>query len=169
MARAATCSTRPSRVCTTSTTSTRGCRIASSATGRVTPELADRLGLCGLAGRASAQAWDLRAQFPPVPYDALDVRMATHRNGDVAARVDGALRRGDRVATPLPADPGAVAGRRDLHGVAQSPRQRDWRRLGGRLARRGPGRAGNGSGQRASAACTRMIRRGRTGRCSSTR
>lgn len=55
--------------------------------GRVTPELAVRLGLCGLAGRASAQAWDLRAQFPAAPYDRLDVRMATHRNGDVAARV----------------------------------------------------------------------------------
>lgn len=55
--------------------------------GRVAPELAVHMGLCGLAGRASAQAWDLRAQFPPAPYDQLDVRMATHRNGDVAARV----------------------------------------------------------------------------------
>jgi Ni,Fe-hydrogenase III large subunit/Ni,Fe-hydrogenase III component G len=54
--------------------------------GRVKPDLADRLGLTGLAGRASAMAWDLRAQFPPVPYDGFDVRMATHRNGDVAAR-----------------------------------------------------------------------------------
>jgi Ni,Fe-hydrogenase III large subunit/Ni,Fe-hydrogenase III component G len=56
-------------------------------TGRVAPELASKLGLTGLAGRASAQAWDLRAQFPCTPYDTLDVRMATHRNGDVAARV----------------------------------------------------------------------------------
>jgi len=55
--------------------------------GRVAPDLADRLGLCGLAGRASGMSWDLRAQFPPTPYDSLDVRMATHRNGDVAARV----------------------------------------------------------------------------------
>jgi Ni,Fe-hydrogenase III large subunit/Ni,Fe-hydrogenase III component G len=54
--------------------------------GRVKPELADRMGLTGLAGRASAMAWDLRAQFPPAPYDELEVRMATHRNGDVAAR-----------------------------------------------------------------------------------
>jgi Ni,Fe-hydrogenase III large subunit len=54
--------------------------------GRVKPELADRLGLAGLAGRASGMAWDLRAQFPPVPYDGFEVRMATHRNGDVAAR-----------------------------------------------------------------------------------
>ena len=56
-------------------------------TGRVAPELADRLGLVGLAGRASAMAWDLRAQLPTPPYDQLDVRMVTHRNGDVAARV----------------------------------------------------------------------------------
>ena len=55
--------------------------------GRVKPDLADRMGLTGLAGRASAVAWDLRVQFPPVPYDRLDVRMVTHRNGDVAARV----------------------------------------------------------------------------------
>jgi len=57
------------------------------ACGRVKPDLADRMGLTGLAGRASAATWDLRVQFPPVPYDNLDVRMATHRNGDVAARV----------------------------------------------------------------------------------
>lgn len=56
-------------------------------TGRVTPELAARLGLTGLPGRASGQAWDLRAQYPVAPYDQLDVRMATHRGGDVAARV----------------------------------------------------------------------------------
>ena len=55
--------------------------------GRVRPEIADRMGLTGLAGRASAVAWDLRAQFPPAPYDKLDMRMATHHNGDVAARV----------------------------------------------------------------------------------
>ena len=54
--------------------------------GRVKPELANRLGLTGLAGRASGLAWDLRAQFPPLPYDGFEVRMATHRNGDVAAR-----------------------------------------------------------------------------------
>jgi Ni,Fe-hydrogenase III large subunit/Ni,Fe-hydrogenase III component G len=54
--------------------------------GRVMPHLAAQLGLTGVAGRASAQAWDLRAQFPCAPYDSLDVQMATHRNGDVAAR-----------------------------------------------------------------------------------
>ncbi|MEI8324299.1 MAG: NADH-quinone oxidoreductase subunit C [Betaproteobacteria bacterium] len=56
-------------------------------TGRVTPELASRLGLTGLAGRASGQAWDLRCDHAFAPYDQLQVKMATHRNGDVAARV----------------------------------------------------------------------------------
>ena len=55
--------------------------------GRVTRELADRLGLAGVAGRASGQAWDLRVEYPCVPYAELDVHMGTHRNGDVAARV----------------------------------------------------------------------------------
>lgn len=55
--------------------------------GRVAPKLAAYLGLCGLAGRASSQSWDTRVQFPSAPYDKLDVRMATYRNGDVAARV----------------------------------------------------------------------------------
>ncbi|HEX9179938.1 MAG TPA: NADH-quinone oxidoreductase subunit C [Burkholderiales bacterium] len=56
-------------------------------TGRVQPALAARLGLTGLAGRASGQAWDRRVEQPFAPYDQLEVRMATHRNGDVAARV----------------------------------------------------------------------------------
>ncbi len=56
-------------------------------TGRVTPELASRLGLTGLAGRASGQAWDLRCDHAFAPYDELPPKMATQRNGDVAARV----------------------------------------------------------------------------------
>ena len=59
-----------------------------SNTGIVKPELAAQLGLTGLAGRASAQAWDARAQFPLAPYDALDVNMATQRSGDVLARAE---------------------------------------------------------------------------------
>jgi Ni,Fe-hydrogenase III large subunit/Ni,Fe-hydrogenase III component G len=55
--------------------------------GRVRPELAARLGLTGLAGRASGQAVDLRCDHRWTPYDELEVKMATHRNGDVAARV----------------------------------------------------------------------------------
>jgi Ni,Fe-hydrogenase III large subunit/Ni,Fe-hydrogenase III component G len=56
-------------------------------TGRVTPQLAAQLGLTGLAGRASGQASDLRCDLPWPPYDKLAVHRATHRNGDVAARV----------------------------------------------------------------------------------
>ena len=56
-------------------------------TGHVAPELAADLGLTGLAGRASGQAADLRADHPWPPYDALAARMAIHRGGDVAARV----------------------------------------------------------------------------------
>ncbi|MCC6532875.1 MAG: NADH-quinone oxidoreductase subunit C [Burkholderiales bacterium] len=55
--------------------------------GRVAPELAQRLGLTGMAGRASGLACDLRVDHPIAPYDQLDVRMATHDRGDVAARV----------------------------------------------------------------------------------
>ncbi len=55
--------------------------------GRVPPELAARLGLTGLAGRASGQAFDLRADCPAPPYDRLEVRMVTRAEGDVAARV----------------------------------------------------------------------------------
>jgi len=55
--------------------------------GIVTPELAARLGLCGLAGRASGQAYDLRVDFPRPPYDGLGVKLAFDTRGDVAARV----------------------------------------------------------------------------------
>ncbi|GAB4217941.1 MAG: NADH-quinone oxidoreductase subunit C [Rhodoferax sp.] len=56
-------------------------------TGRVLPELASRLGLTGLAGRASSQTWDVRCDHPFAPYDSIGVVMASHHNGDVAARV----------------------------------------------------------------------------------
>ena len=56
-------------------------------TGQVTPELAAKMGLLGLAGRASGHARDLRCDFPCAPYDALQVRMSTQMAGDVWARV----------------------------------------------------------------------------------
>lgn len=55
--------------------------------GRVTPALAAQLGMCGLAGRASAQAFDLRCEHPLPPYDQLKVTMASHAGGDIAARI----------------------------------------------------------------------------------
>ncbi len=89
--------------------------------GRVSAALAQKLGLAGMAGRASGQAFDLRCDLPAMPYDVLDVRMATRTEGDVAARVAvrfdealeslrlirtivDALPDGD-IAAPLPAIP----------------------------------------------------------------
>lgn len=55
--------------------------------GQVTPELARRLGLSGLAGRASGQGIDLRADRPSAPYDVLHPVKCVQPSGDVAARV----------------------------------------------------------------------------------
>ena len=55
--------------------------------GTVSPELAARLGLTGLAGRASGQAFDLRVDQPCEPYGQLTVNKMGRRDGDVAARV----------------------------------------------------------------------------------
>ncbi|MDR3452950.1 MAG: NADH-quinone oxidoreductase subunit C [Rhodoferax sp.] len=56
-------------------------------TGQVTPQLGAQLGLTGLAGRASGQSADLRCDQEWSPYDQFEVTMATHRDGDIAARV----------------------------------------------------------------------------------
>src|SRR5882672_1732739 len=56
--------------------------------GEVTPALARRLGLIGLAGRASGQDFDARVDLPCAPYDALEPRKMLRQQGDVAARVD---------------------------------------------------------------------------------
>jgi Ni,Fe-hydrogenase III large subunit/Ni,Fe-hydrogenase III component G len=56
-------------------------------TGQVTPELAERMGLTGLAARASGIARDLRVDYPIPPWQQLDPRAASHTRGDVAARV----------------------------------------------------------------------------------
>jgi Ni,Fe-hydrogenase III large subunit len=55
--------------------------------GTVSHALALRLGLAGLAGRASGLARDLRVERPWTPYDQLPVRIGTRSDGDVAARV----------------------------------------------------------------------------------
>ena len=64
-----------------------GVRDRFAGAGIVLPALAARLGLCGLAGRASGQSQDLRADMPWRPYDELSVRPMYHDAGDVAARV----------------------------------------------------------------------------------
>jgi Ni,Fe-hydrogenase III large subunit len=64
-----------------------GVRDRFTGAGTVTPELAARLGLTGLAGRASAQAFDLRSDLPCEPYAQLPVAKIVRSDGDVAARV----------------------------------------------------------------------------------
>jgi Ni,Fe-hydrogenase III large subunit/Ni,Fe-hydrogenase III component G len=55
--------------------------------GRLAPQTASKLGVVGLAARASGHAMDARV-FPGfAPYDEFAPRMASHRNGDVAARI----------------------------------------------------------------------------------
>ena len=56
-------------------------------TGQVLPELAERMGLNGFAGRASGVKHDLRVDYPMPPYQQLDPVLISHTRGDVAARV----------------------------------------------------------------------------------
>jgi Ni,Fe-hydrogenase III large subunit/Ni,Fe-hydrogenase III component G len=88
--------------------------------GQVSPELASRLGLAGLAGRASGQAHDLRSDFRFAPYDALQSRCVSSSAGDVAARVAvrfdetlESLRLIRAIAVRLPEGP--------IHHAAQCP------------------------------------------------
>ncbi len=55
--------------------------------GVLIPDIAARLGVAGLAGRASSQPWDTRSKPGLPPYDNLDVQVAMRFRGDVAARV----------------------------------------------------------------------------------
>jgi Ni,Fe-hydrogenase III large subunit len=55
--------------------------------GRLTPRTAARLGVVGLAARASGIAIDARAHPSLEPYDVLAPRVWAHRGGDVAARM----------------------------------------------------------------------------------
>lgn len=56
--------------------------------GTVPKELAVRLGLIGLAGRASGVAHDVRVNAAAEPYSELAVNISVREGGDVAARVD---------------------------------------------------------------------------------
>ena len=56
-------------------------------TGRLLPATAARLGIVGLAARASGHAIDARVHPGFAPYDELQPKIASHRNGDVAARI----------------------------------------------------------------------------------
>ena len=64
-----------------------GLRDRFAGAGTVLPELANWLGLVGLAGRASGQALDLRVDAPCAPYAELSVLRCVQQDGDVLARV----------------------------------------------------------------------------------
>ena len=64
-----------------------GVRDRFTGAGAVAPELAARLGLTGLAGRASGQSFDLRVDLPCAPYADVLVTKTGQNTGDVAARV----------------------------------------------------------------------------------
>jgi Ni,Fe-hydrogenase III large subunit len=55
--------------------------------GRLAPAIAATLGVVGLAARASGHAIDLRIHPGHAPYGELQPKIASHRNGDVAARI----------------------------------------------------------------------------------
>lgn len=64
-----------------------GVRDRFARAGIVTPALAAKLGLTGLAGRASGQGFDLRCDLPWAPYADLAPKKVVRAEGDVAARV----------------------------------------------------------------------------------
>jgi len=93
-----------------------GVRDRFNGAGTVAAELAARLGLTGLAGRASAQAFDLRVDLPCEPYTQLAPAKIGRSEGDVAARVavrfdelNESRRLIARILEALPAGPHSAA------------------------------------------------------------
>lgn len=140
--------------------------------GFVTPALAAQLGLTGLAGRASGQAFDLRCDFPTGPYAQISVRMATRDAGDVAARV--AVRFDELFESLRLSARSSRACRQPTSPATCGYRCRPYRPIAPASASSKAGAARSSlrskAGRRARpAAAIRTILRGRTGRCSSTR
>ena len=111
-----------------------GVRDRFVATGTVAPELAARLGLIGLAGRASAQAFDLRVDLPCEPYRSIAVTKCVRDSGDVLARVTvrfdellESLRLVETILRGLPAGDHAVAVRPPPHGSSGIGLIEGWR------------------------------------------
>ncbi len=93
-----------------------GVRDRFTGTGRLDPELASRLGVLGLAARASGQRLDARVDLPCRPYDELPPVKIVRSEGDVAARVavrfeetQESCRLARQVLLALPDGPHAVA------------------------------------------------------------
>jgi len=102
--------------------------------GIVSNDLAQRLGLTGLAARASGMAVDLRVGCAAAPYDRLDVRCVTRSEGDVAARaavrfeeVVESLRLIGLLAETLPDGPTRVAVPSARQGACGIGRVEGWR------------------------------------------
>ena len=104
-----------------------GVRDRFAAAGAVAPELARRLGLIGLAGRASGQDFDLRTDLPCEPYSGLGPVKCAGSDGDVLARVairfdelQESCRLAARILANMPSGPHSVplidppAGRRGI-------------------------------------------------------
>jgi Ni,Fe-hydrogenase III large subunit/Ni,Fe-hydrogenase III component G len=111
-----------------------GVRDRFVATGTVAPELAARLGLIGLAGRASAQAFDLRVDLPCEPYRSLAVTKCVRDEGDVLARVTvrfdellESLRLIERILRGLPAGDHTAAVRPPMDGLSGIGLIEGWR------------------------------------------
>ena len=92
-----------------------GVRDRFEGAGTVAPELAARLGLIGLAGRASGQGMDMRADLPCEPYGELEPVKCVGQDGDVLARVAvrfdevrESCRLVARIVSALPSGPHAV-------------------------------------------------------------
>jgi Ni,Fe-hydrogenase III large subunit/Ni,Fe-hydrogenase III component G len=111
-----------------------GVRDRFTGAGAVAPELATRLGLTGLAGRASGQAFDLRIDLPCEPYGQLAPAKCGRSEGDVAARVAvrfdelaESCRLIQRILNTLPAGPHLADVRVPDHGAFGAGLIEGWR------------------------------------------
>jgi Ni,Fe-hydrogenase III large subunit len=102
-----------------------GVRDRFAGAGTVAPELARRLGLTGLAGRASGLGFDLRVDAPWPPYHVMTPKLCMRRDGDVAARVNvrfDEIEESCRIARALVSELPAGALRLPLLEVPTGPR-----------------------------------------------
>ena len=148
-------------------TNTKECAIDSAVPGSLVRNWPHTSGLIGLAGRASGQAFDLRTDLPCEPYSVFAPAKVVRSDGDVAARV--AVRFDElqnsvgfihRLLAALPGGPHVVPVEMPRDGAFGAGLIEGWR---------GPVFVALEAGPRVqSAAVTRMIHRGRTGRRLST-
>jgi Ni,Fe-hydrogenase III large subunit/Ni,Fe-hydrogenase III component G len=111
-----------------------GVRDRFNGAGTVSADLAARLGLIGLAGRASAQAFDLRIDLPCEPYGGLAPVKIVRSDGDVAARVavrfdelQESFRLVHRILETLPSGPHVAAVSAPADGACGAGLIEGWR------------------------------------------